>query len=81
MLGMPTGQDNLFSKMDSMKTTVEEVNRQFQDPDKTTFVCVCIAEFLSLYETERLIQELTKYNIDSHNVVVNQLVPSRPGRP
>lgn len=64
----------MASRIESMTEVTREISATFADSSKCNFVCVCIPEFLSVFETERLVQEVGKFGISVNNIVVNQVL-------
>ena len=62
------------NRIRAYKHGIEKVGSMLKDSKRTAFVVVCIAEFLSISETQRLLQELVKHKVNATHVVVNQLV-------
>jgi arsenite/tail-anchored protein-transporting ATPase len=74
-VGMPAiNVEEISAKIDELDHMAKQITTIFSDRERCTFVCVCIAEFLSVFETERLVQELSKYKINVRNIVVNQVI-------
>jgi arsenite/tail-anchored protein-transporting ATPase len=61
-------------KLTQYKHDIQKVSMMLQDQQRTRFIVVCIAEYLSVSETKRLLQELTKNHVVASHIIVNQLV-------
>jgi len=67
--------NKLKEKLNQYHVQIRRIAEIFKDHRKTSFVCVCIAEHLSVFETVRLVKELNEGNIACTHLLVNQLVP------
>jgi TRC40/GET3/ArsA family transport-energizing ATPase len=82
--GAPAAQPmsvRLGERLHEYHAKFETIATIFTDQRKTTFVCVCIAELLSVCETARLLEELARKGVSSSTVIVNQLLPPPPPEP
>ena len=58
-----------------MKKTVKKVKQLLQDPEKTEFVVVTIAEKMGVSETVDLIRNLDHMHIPSKHIIINNIFP------
>lgn len=58
-----------------MKKTIKKVRALLQNPDKTEFVAVTLAERMAVAETEDLLKSLAQMHIPSRHLIINNLFP------
>ena len=70
---MDAADDLQSSKeLEETKKQIDEAKAVLSDPDRTTFKMVVIPEEMSIYESERAIEALNKYDITTDSIIVNQ---------
>lgn len=67
-------KETVGNMLEQYKRRIQKVALMLQDQHRTRFIVVCIAEYLSVSETQRLLRELKKNNVRASHIVVNQLV-------
>eukprot|EP00929_Paragymnodinium_shiwhaense_P108860 TRINITY_DN75203_c0_g1_i1.p1 TRINITY_DN75203_c0_g1~~TRINITY_DN75203_c0_g1_i1.p1 ORF type:complete len:625 (+),score=172.20 TRINITY_DN75203_c0_g1_i1:79-1875(+) len=67
-------KEKVARKLKEYKQSIGRVASMITNVEKTRFVVVCIAEYLSVSETRRLLSELDRFEVRASHVVVNQLV-------
>ena len=61
----------------SMKKTVKKIENLLKDQSRCEFIAVTIPEEMAILETERLVNDLTKYGIHISQLVINNVIESK----
>ncbi|KAL3770017.1 hypothetical protein ACHAWO_013393 [Cyclotella atomus] len=67
-------KESIAKLLSDYKANIEKVACMLTDQNRTRFIVVCIAEYLSISETQRLLNELKRNKVKASHVIVNQLV-------
>jgi arsenite-transporting ATPase len=67
-------KEEVANMLENYKRGIQKVALMLQDQRRTRFVVVCIAEYLSISESRRLLRELKRNRVRASHVIVNQLV-------
>lgn len=67
-------KEKVSRKLKEYKASIGRVSGMITDTLRTRFVVVCIAEYLSISESRRLLGELDRFHVVASHIVVNQLV-------
>lgn len=78
LFGAKQEKDNTMENLEIMKEKVLIARDQLMDPEKTQFVKVMIPTMMSIFETERLVEELDTHQIPHKYVVINMINPDNP---
>jgi arsenite-transporting ATPase len=74
-MGDEEEEDRALEDMEGTKKRIREARGVMADPERTSFKMVGIPEEMSIYESERAMEALAKYNMTADGVIVNQIQP------
>ncbi len=74
-MGDEEEEDRALEDMEGTKKRIREARGVMADPERTSFKMVVIPEEMSIYESERAMEALAKYNMTADGVIVNQIQP------
>ncbi|WP_414469883.1 TRC40/GET3/ArsA family transport-energizing ATPase [Methanobacterium sp. ACI-7] len=74
-MGDDEEEDRALEDMEATKKQIKAARGVLADPERTSFKMVVIPEEMSIYESERAMEALAKFNMTADGVIVNQIQP------
>jgi len=76
--GASADKDRTIENLEILKEKILIARDQLMDEEKTQFVIVGIPTMMSIFESERLFEELKQHLIPNKHMVINQINPENP---